>query len=72
MDDIERAQRALGLCEAIVARSAGRGGICRNRARWRRVSAVLVDADKRVCGVHARAYLPESLVEVGTDGWEEA
>ena len=66
------AQRALGLCEAEVNRSRGRGGQCRARARWRRVSAVLTEADKRVCGTHARSYLPESLVEIGTEGWAEA
>lgn len=72
MNAFERTQRSLGLCEASVQRSSGRGGACRNRPRWRRVTAVIVDADRRVCGTHARAYLPESLVEIGSEGWEKA
>jgi len=65
-------QRSLGLCESRIWRGPRQGLMCRFRARWRRVSAVIVDADFRVCGNHARAYLPESLVEIGSEGWETA
>ena len=65
-------QRALGLCEMLVWRGVRAGLECRYRARWRRISSNIVGANCRVCGHHARAYLPESLVEIGSDGWETA
>ena len=67
-----RRQRSLGLCESRIWHGPRQGLMCRFRARWRRVSATLTDPGIRVCGTHARAYLPESLVEIGSEGWETA
>ena len=72
LSPIEQYQRDVGRCEARVNRSRGHGGVCRYRATMRRVSAVTLDAGKRICRTHAQSYLPESLVRIGTEGWEDA
>ncbi len=70
--DTIRSQRAQGMCESRVWRGPRAGKACLFRARWKRRHAVVVDGGMRVCGIHARAYTRESLVEIGTPGWAAA
>lgn len=72
MNERQRAARAQGLCEALVWRGPRADHPCRNRARWMRRHDAPTDQGRRLCGVHARAFTPPSLVLIGDPGWAEA
>jgi hypothetical protein len=63
--ELPNIQRSQGLCEMPLCRGPYQGRACRYRARWERLGG-FPDAGLRVCGVHARAFTPESLVEIGS------
>lgn len=71
-EPVVRAQRAQGLCESKVWTGRRRDQECRNRSRWKRRNDAPTDQGMRVCGVHARAFVPATLVEIGTGGWADA